>query len=108
MLKIACRLLLPLLALWLAACAGLPRPTPRSPTVRLVSIAGLRAAVGGSGRMPALDALARNGVQAAWMNPSYPTLTFPNHYTLVTGLRPDHHGIVNNLMHDTALGDFRH
>jgi predicted AlkP superfamily pyrophosphatase or phosphodiesterase len=40
------------------------------------------------------------------MNPSYPSLTFPNHYTLVTGLRPDHHGIVHNTMRDAELGDF--
>jgi predicted AlkP superfamily pyrophosphatase or phosphodiesterase len=33
-------------------------------------------------------------------------LTFPNHYTIVTGLRPDHHGIVNNSMDDEALGRF--
>src|SRR5690606_34678614 len=36
-----------------------------------------------------------------------PTLTFPNHYTIVTGLRPDRHGIVHNSMHDPALGTFR-
>ena len=40
------------------------------------------------------------------MTPSYPSLTFPNHYTIVTGLRPDHHGIVNNSMDDEALGRF--
>ena len=32
------------------------------------------------------------------MRPSFPSLTFPNHYTLVTGLHPDHHGIVGNAM----------
>ena len=103
------RLLFPLLlGLWLAACAALPQRPPSTPTVVLVSIDGLRADVVGSGRMPTLDALARDGVHAEWMTPSYPALTFPNHYTLVTGLRPDHHGIVNNTMHDEALGEFRH
>jgi predicted AlkP superfamily pyrophosphatase or phosphodiesterase len=103
------RLLLPLLpGLWLAACAALPQQPQPTPTVVLVSIDGLGADVVGSGRMPTLDALARDGVHAQWMTPSYPTLTFPNHYTLVTGLRPDHHGIVNNTMHDDVLGEFRH
>src|SRR5271154_5132804 len=36
------------------------------------------------------------------MIPSYPSLTFPNHYTLVTGLYPEHHGIVANSFYDTA------
>jgi predicted AlkP superfamily pyrophosphatase or phosphodiesterase len=40
------------------------------------------------------------------MQPSFPSLTFPNHYTIVTGLRPDHHGIVNNTMFDPKLGKF--
>ena len=34
------------------------------------------------------------------MMPSYPSLTFPNHYTLVTGLYPEHHGIVANAFYD--------
>jgi len=56
--------------------------------------------------MPTLDALFAQGARAAWVNPSYPTLTFPNHYTLVTGLRPDRHGIVHNDLHDPLLGRF--
>ena len=36
------------------------------------------------------------GVQAPSMQPSFPSLTFPNHYTIATGLRPAHHGIVAN------------
>ncbi|MCO6496046.1 MAG: alkaline phosphatase family protein [Chitinophagaceae bacterium] len=36
------------------------------------------------------------GIQAVSMQPSFPTLTFPNHYSLATGLRPAHHGIVAN------------
>ena len=92
-------------ALGLGACVSSPTPMP-APTVVLISIDGLRADIVGSGRMPTLDAIARDGVQAAWMNPSFPALTFPNHYTLVTGLRPEHHGIVNNHMRDPVLGTF--
>lgn len=50
---------------------------------------------------PNLDKMARKGVSAV-MKPSYPASTFPNHYTLITGLVPDHHGIVNNVFWDRA------
>ena len=45
--------------------------------------------------MPFMDSLASVGVKAR-MEPSFPSSTFPNHYTLATGLVPDHHGLVNN------------
>jgi predicted AlkP superfamily pyrophosphatase or phosphodiesterase len=96
--------------LLLAGCAGLRTSPPdarTSATVLLVSIDGLRADAVGRGEMPNLDALAAEGVRAQWMNPSYPSLTFPNHYTLVTGLRPDHHGMVHNTMLVPKLGEFR-
>ena len=48
---------------------------------------------------PFLDSLGAAGVSAR-MEPSYPASTFPNHYTLATGLVPDHHGIVNNRFWD--------
>jgi len=95
-------------ALLLAGCAGLrtaSSPAPQS-TVVLVSIDALRADALGSGTMPTLDAIAASGVHARWMNPSYPTLTFPNHYTLVTGLHPDHHGMIHNKMRDAGIGQF--
>jgi predicted AlkP superfamily pyrophosphatase or phosphodiesterase len=72
----------------------------------LVSIDGLPASMLGDGTLPTLDALASEGARAEWLTPSYPTLTFPNHYTLVTGLRPDRHGIVHNNMRDAGLGLF--
>src|SRR3546814_8514688 len=79
--------------LLLSACSTLQAPSTDNPAtdrvVLLVSVDGLRTDAIGSGTMPTVDALAAAGVQAQWMNPSYPTLTFPNHYTLVTGLRPD-------------------
>ena len=45
--------------------------------------------------MPFFDSLASVGVKAR-MEPSFPSSTFPNHYTMATGLVPDHHGLVNN------------
>ena len=56
-------------------------------------------------RLPApnLKALAARGVRARKMIPSFPVLTFPNHYTLATGLYPEHHGIVGNSMRDASM-----
>ena len=56
---------------------------------------------------PNLSRIAAEGARARWMTPSYPALTFPNHYTLVTGLRPDRHGIVHNTMTDAGIGGFK-
>ena len=77
----------------------------RAPLI-LISIDGFHPSYLSRADAPALSRIARQGVRARWMNPSYPSLTFPNHYTLVTGLRPDHHGIVNNDMRDAELGSF--
>ncbi len=52
---------------------------------------------------PFLDRLAQEGVQAE-MQPSFPSKTFPNHYTLATGLVPDHHGLIANKFYDRASG----
>ena len=52
---------------------------------------------------PFLDSLGHRGVSAV-MRPSFPSLTFPNHYTLATGLVPDHHGLIGNRFYDVASG----
>jgi len=104
------RFLLPaLFACVAAACATQP-PMSASPasvadarTVLLVSLDGFHPDHLDPDITPALSRIAREGVRAEWMNPSYPSLTFPNHYTLVTGLRPDRHGIVHNTMRDVAI-----
>ena len=44
--------------------------------------------------------LSKQGVAASSMIASFPSLTFPNHYTIVTGLYPAHHGLVNNNFYD--------
>jgi len=73
----------------------------RPPVTILVSIDGFRADYLQRGLTPTLSALAAEGVSAA-MRPSFPTKTYPNHYALVTGLRPDRNGIVGNRMEDAA------
>lgn len=55
---------------------------------------------------PFIDFMANKGVSSGLI-PSYPSKTFPNHYTIATGLYPDHHGIVANEFYDpTTHTDF--
>ncbi len=76
-------------------------PTP-APVTLLISIDAFRADYLDRGVTPNLSALAAGGARAA-MRPSFPSKTFPNHYALVTGLRPDRNGIVANNMTDEAI-----
>lgn len=63
--------------------------------VVLVSLDGFRYDYAREYGAPHLDEMAQDGASTpTGMVPSYPSITFPNHYTLVTGLRPEHHGIV--------------
>ncbi len=71
----------------------------RAPITLLVSIDGFRPDYLARGVTPHLNALAAAGISAS-MRPSFPSVTFPNHWTLVTGLRPDRHGVVGNRMED--------
>lgn len=75
------------------------------PLVVLVSIDGFHPGYLDPAVTPVLSGLAREGASGV-MRPSFPTVTFPNHYTLVTGLHPDHHGVVGNAMVDPVLGRF--
>ncbi|HEV7698789.1 MAG TPA: ectonucleotide pyrophosphatase/phosphodiesterase [Pyrinomonadaceae bacterium] len=70
------------------------------PTVILISLDGFRYDYIDKYSPPALTAMAKDGVRAKWMLPSFPTKTFPNHYTIATGLYPEHHGIVENNVYD--------
>ena len=49
---------------------------------------------------PNLSSFIKTGVKAESLIPSFPTKTFPNHYTIATGLYPDKHGIIGNIFYD--------
>jgi predicted AlkP superfamily pyrophosphatase or phosphodiesterase len=97
-----------LLLVVMALCAGIALAAPARTTtpLLLISIDGYRPDYMNRGLSPTLVMLARDGVRATSMQPAFPTLTFPNHYTIVTGRTPDHHGIVANTMLDPRLGRF--
>ncbi len=73
------------------------------PTVILISLDGFRYDYLAKYKPPHLSALARAGVRARWLTPSFPSKTFPNHYTIATGLYPQNHGIVENSVYDRRL-----
>jgi predicted AlkP superfamily pyrophosphatase or phosphodiesterase len=73
------------------------------PTVILISLDGFRADYFEIHQPPTLNALARAGTRAQWMKPVYPTKTFPNHYSIATGLYPDNHGMIENNMYDAGF-----
>jgi len=101
------RLLL-LLLLSTAALVRAAEPAAAAPathSVILVSIDGFRWDYLQKYEAPALRQLAATGVHALRLTPSFPSKTFPNHYTLVTGLYPEHHGIVSNSFYDPAFHD---
>lgn len=72
------------------------------PYVILISIDGFRWDLADKYQAKNLTKLRENGVQAAYLKPSFPSLTFPNHYSIVTGLYPSHHGIVDNIFYDKS------
>ena len=73
--------------------------------VVLVSMDGFRWDYAKQFKLQNLKKIAVEGVHAKSMKPSYPSKTFPNHYSIVTGLYPDHHGIINNVFYDAALNE---
>ena len=89
--------------LFALAAAPTAEARPKAPPLTiLISIDAFRADYLDRGVTPVMSALAANGARAA-MRPSFPSKTFPNHYALVTGKRPDNNGIVTNNMVDPAI-----
>jgi arylsulfatase A-like enzyme len=66
------------------------------PYLLLVSIDGFRWDFADLQDTPAIDRIAENGLKAQALQPAFPTLTFPSHFTIATGVRPASHGIVAN------------
>jgi predicted AlkP superfamily pyrophosphatase or phosphodiesterase len=95
-----------------AAAAGLAAPiftdhgansaaAQAAPYLILVSLDGFRYDYPQKYAAPNISALGVRGASAPeGMIPAFPSVTFPNHYTIVTGLYPEHHGIVNNAFYD--------
>ncbi len=88
-----------LLVLLLGGVLGCGAPDLQ-PTVILISLDGFRWDYQSMTETPHLDRLANSGVRAKGLIPVFPSKTFPNHYSIVTGLYPENHGIIANNMYD--------
>ncbi|RIA80199.1 alkaline-phosphatase-like protein [Glomus cerebriforme] len=74
-------------------------------TVILISFDGFRSDYLDRNVTPTLKEFFQKGIKAEYMLPSFPSVTFANHYTIVTGLYPESHGIVANEFYDPILKD---
>src|SRR5688500_1151444 len=96
-----------LLAALIAAACGLRRHTEAdsgAPLLILISLDGWRWDYQMKAPAPHLAQLAARGVRAEGLIPAYPSKTVPNHYTIVTGLYPGHHGMIANVIRDPVTG----
>ncbi|CAL0321871.1 unnamed protein product [Lupinus luteus] len=83
-----------------------PLTTLKRPVVILISSDGFRFGYQFKTSTPNIHRLILNGTEAQnGLIPVFPTLTFPNHYSIVTGLYPPYHGIINNFFFDPVTGD---
>ena len=85
-----------IVSLFITSCTQEQAKETEKPYLIIVSMDGFRWDYPDSVPTPSFDAIAKMGIKAESMQAAFPSKTFPNHYTLVTGLYPNHHGIVNN------------
>ena len=97
--------LIPIFSLAISAC---PKDEPlgkgETPLI-LISMDGFRWDYFDKTNTPNFDALIKNGVEAQALIPSFPSKTFPNHITIVTGRYPENHGIIANSMYDPVFDE---
>ena len=98
--RLTARLAVLLWAVLAVAAPARAEEPERPPSVVLISLDGTRPADVTPESMPTLAGLAERGAVAERLVPVSPSNTFPNHVSLVTGVAPDRHGIVNNAFED--------
>lgn len=83
--------------------------SPADAPVILIGIDGVRWDTLRRVDLPVLARIAANGTQAEGLIPQFPSFSYVNFYTIVTGLYPENHGIVHNAIYDPLLREaFKH
>ncbi|KAF8783491.1 Venom phosphodiesterase like protein [Argiope bruennichi] len=88
---------------WSGICprpAKCPKSFQGTPPLILVSLDGFHPDYMKRGLTPTINRIAQCGAKADFLYPVFPSKTFPNHYSIVTGLNPSSHGIIDNNMYD--------
>ncbi|MBI3004670.1 MAG: alkaline phosphatase family protein [Ignavibacteriales bacterium] len=93
------------LVLAVAAFCAIAQQSDLKPTVILISFDGFRPDYIDRTSSPNFHRFVTEGVRAKAMYSCFPSKTFPNHYSIVTGLYPEHHGIVSNNFFDPELNE---
>ena len=87
--------------------SGVQRSVAQADTVVIVSLDGFRADYLERYDTPNIDWVIEHGMTAEdGMRPVFPTTTFPNHYSMATGLYPQDHGIVGNTFFDPDIDEW--
>ena len=89
-------ILLAICAMALTACSGNRKTDTSEQYLILISLDGFRWDYVDTYQPPNLSKFIKNGVQAESLIPCFPTKTFPNHYSIATGMYPDNHGLLSN------------
>ena len=79
--------------------------TPGTPLI-LISIDGFRWDYFDKVDTPNLDKIINEGAKAEGLKTSYPSKTFPNHISIVTGSYPSNHGIISNYFYDADFDEY--
>eukprot|EP00166_Cyanidium_caldarium_P002304 ctg_227.g133 len=77
----------------------------RPPTAGVRRASVSRTAADSTYLAPNLRQLAARGFRAAYLEPVFPTKTFPNHQSIITGQYPESHGVVDNVFYDPVLNE---
>ena len=107
MISMYCKFVLPCLVLFFLSCDKSQRGvttqySSESKSLILISLDGFRHDYLDSFPTTTFQKIRAEGVSSKGLIPCFPSKTFPNHYSIVTGLYPEHHGIIGNTMYDAA------
>lgn len=101
-----CRLLC-----WLVAVLLLPKNicgAGDNQILIIVAMDGFKADYLNYSLTPNLQSVRRNGISVPFMRNAFPTKTFPNHFSIATGLYPEHHGVVSSELYDIKIGGLQY